>query len=350
MAEWTWVLANHRGEALAELDTASGRLLAFKRNTAPQATLALGLEDHRAELLLAALSDGLPLLRCYQGPPGARVLRFHGPLWGLDEQSAETTGNVTATFRGPFARLEQRFTAAAVTYSATDAGQIAKQLIDTTNSDSDTGIATTGTITATKTRDRTYENKQISEAIRELTEVRDGFDFRVEPQEYASGKIGVLHVDARQGTDKPGALFEYGAGTTANVTAVRRTTRLPITRVRVIASDGLVSETASTAGEAKYGRLMQIVQASDVKEQATADDKATDALRPAPIQVVEFTPNPSKAPVPFTDYALGDTVRLHARTGALEFESAPRVNAITITLDDEGNEAGHALEIDTAEV
>lgn len=349
-ASWTWVLTDHAGNALAELDTATQRTLVVKRNQAPQASFTLGLHDARATLLTTAVNNGLPLLRCYEGPAGSRILRFHGGLASLDEQATDGAGTLAATFRGPFAILEQRYTAAAVTYTSTDAGQIAKQLIDTTNTDSETGIATTGTIATTKTRDRTYEHKQISEAILELTRVLDGFDLRVEPQEYQAGKIGVLHIDARQGGDQPDVLFEYGEATLANVTSVHRSTRHPITRVRVIGSDGITSEKASTTGEALYGRLMTLVQATDVKEQATADDKATDALRPGPIRVVEFSPDPARAPQPFTDYGLGDTVRLHVRHGSLNFTAAPRVNAITIVIDDDGNDASHTLEIDQADI
>ena len=99
MSTWIWVLSTHAGEALAELDTATNRTLTFKRNAAPEAQLTLGLQDTRAELLTEALANGLPLLRCYQGEPGSRTLRFHGVLTRIEEQAAEN-GTLTTSLLG----------------------------------------------------------------------------------------------------------------------------------------------------------------------------------------------------------------------------------------------------------
>jgi hypothetical protein len=79
--------------------------------------------------------------------------------------------------------------------------------------------------------------------------------------------------------------------------------------------------------------------ASDVSEQATLDDKAQALLRPDPIKVVAFTPDPTLAPLPWDDYWLGDTVSFFGRRGAFVEDVTARINKITVVIDDEGNEA-----------
>jgi hypothetical protein len=77
------------------------------------------------------LRNGIPTLRAYRDG----VLRFHGELAPFTE-TLEETAQLGLLFRGPFVRLigygqsRGRFTVPSVGFTATDAGQIAKALID----------------------------------------------------------------------------------------------------------------------------------------------------------------------------------------------------------------------------
>lgn len=262
---------------------------------------------------------------------------------------ADGENHVNLIFRDAFSVLRSRFTATSVTYTAQDAGQIARQLIDATHTaHGDTTIATDSAwIEATKPRDRTYESKQAAEAIIELTEVLGGFDWYptyLDPRENA-GKTMRFNVAASIGVDTPNAKFEYGDGTLFNCKAYQFTAALPVNRARGIgaqnsgAGTSLVSEKTDQASIDRYRTYMQIVSATDVSEQATLDDKTADALRPGIGLVTQFTAEPGaeNCPLPWRDFNLGDTIRWNVDDGAMQEQTSPRVQTLEVGLDDSDN-------------
>jgi len=337
---WSFVLADRAGNNLAELSTASGRVLTFTRNGVPEARMTISHEDDAAGLLLGELRNGIPLLRGYRNG----TLRFHGYLAPFDETLEETTA-LNLVFRGPFGKLigdgqsPGRFTAADRRFTATDAGQIAKGLIDDANTAGETGISTAGSIEATKTRDRSYQYANVGESIIALTRFLDGFDFEVVPTEYSAGKIGTFTVYARQGSVQPNARFEYGPATLANVRSVTRQTQPPRNAVTVLGANSTTIVATDQSSIAKYGRWEWQASATELVEVATLTDLAAALVRPNPIKVVKFTPDPTLAPSPWDDYWLGDTVQFYGRRDAFEEQIQMRVNTIQVVIDDEGNEA-----------
>jgi hypothetical protein len=336
MAAWSFLLADQFGSGLAELATGAGRSLTFTRNAYPEATVTLSHDDDAASKFFTALSNGIPTLRAYRDG----VLRFHGEF-APSTEDLEEDAHLSLLFRGPFARLigygQSRGMFITRSFAATDAGQIAKSLIDNTFA---SGVATTGTIEATKVRDRAYQYANVGEAVTNLTRVLDGFDFEVAPIEYTAGKIGQLAVYASQGSDLSGTVrFQYGPGTLANVRSVSRQIEPPINYARVLGANGLPAIKSDAGSVATYGYWTVQESMSDVVEQATIDDKAQALLRPSPIKVVAFSPDPTLAPAPWDDYWLGDTVSFFGRRGAFSEDATARVNKITVVVDDEGNEA-----------
>jgi hypothetical protein len=339
MPRWSFLLSDSAGNARAELGTGAGRSVTFSRNTYPELALTISHDDAAAAILFTALSNGIPTLRAYRDG----VLRFHGDLAPFDEQ-LEEGAQLNLVFRGPFVRLigygqsRGRFTDTAFTRLATDAGQIAKALIDTYGIGA--GVATNGAIEVTKVRDRSYQYANVGEAIVNLTRVLDGFDFEVIPIEYSSGNIGQLVVYAAQGSDRSASVqFQYGPGTLANCRTVNRQTEPPINTARVIGANGLVGLKTDAGSIATFGEQWVQESASDVSEQVTLDDKAQALLRPDPIKVVSFTPDPTLAPSPWDDYWLGDTVSFFGRRGAFYEDATMRVDKIRVVIDDDGNEA-----------
>ena len=341
-----WVLCGPTGEPLPGAHVARGRRLTFSRNGEAEAILTLSLHDEACIRLFEALGNGIPQLRVYRNG----TLVFSGlwtPMNGQSQTGQET--NVNLVFRDAFSILRNRLTDATVTYTATDAGAIAKALIDTTNSThGDTTILTNSSwVETTKARDRTYEHKNIAEAIVELTEVLDGFDWYpvyLDPRDNA-GKTMEFHVVASMGDDQDDARFEYGDGTLSNCVGYSFSTGLPINRARAI-GDAATSEKADTTSEAIYGTYMEQVSATDVTETATLDDKAQDALRPSPAHVTDFMPDPTLAPQPWDDFWIGDTVRWNVDDGAMQQQSSPVVQSIEIGLDDSDNVENLKIGID----
>jgi hypothetical protein len=336
MAAWSFLLADQFGHGVAELSTGAGRTLTFSRNAYPEATVTISHDDDVATVFFNALRNGTPTLRAYRDG----VLRFHGELAPFSE-TLEDAAQLSLLFRGPFARVigygQSRGLFINRSFTATDAGQIAKGLIDNTFA---SGVATTGTIEATKVRDRTYQFANVGEAVTNLTRVLDGFDFEVTPIEYASGKIGQFNVYASQGADLSGTVrFQYGPGTLANVRSVSRQIEPPINYARVLGTNGRLGIKNDAVSIAKYGYWTVQESMSDVAEQTTLDDKAQALLRPDPIKIVAFSPDPTLAPLPWDDYWLGDTVSFFGRRGAFVEDVTARINKITVVIDDEGNEA-----------
>jgi len=345
---WTFLLTDAVGNGLAELSTAAGRKIAFKRNSYAEVTFSISHEDDAAALLLGTLTGtGVPRLRGYRRSSGGTTstLLFRGPLVALDEQSEETS-LLTATFRSPFSVLigdgdkVGRFLSAPLTYAATDAGAIAKSLIDTANADSATGLATDPSlIVATKVRDRTYPLAQnIGSAVQELTNVLDGFDFYETFVDGAGSTDAFFNVVVAEGIVNTGVRFEYGPSTLANVMSLERTTVPPTNSILVTGANGLFSTYSDMTSVAKYGKWWGRADFSNVSEQATLDDKAKALCRPNPIKTVRFVPELHLSPSPFDDWNLGDTVGFYASRGALSENTQFRVNGFTVPIDENGFE------------
>lgn len=344
-ATWNWLLADAAGTALAELTGAAGRALTFKRNVFTEVRGALSHEDPAATILLNALATtGIPTLRCYRNGG----LRFNGYLAPFQEDAAEQS-ILSFVFRSPFARLigDNQGTGRFVdflfpgtTYTAQDAGSIAQSLLIITNSTSGATGLIAGTLQASKNRDRAYGNSNINigQAITDLTNVLDGFDF--EEQYLESGStLAQLNIYANQGTSRPNARFEYGPETLANIASLQRTTSPPINQTTVVGANNLRAFGTDAGSQATYGVWPALYTASDVSEATTLQDKANALLRPLPVKTLSFTPDALLAPKPWDDFGIGDTVPVYIKRGALVQDVSVRVNGFTVVIDENGNEA-----------
>lgn len=350
-ASWTHYLCDAAGASIADLSTATGRSIAFRRNMYVESQLTISHEDAAGALLLDSLNNaGVPRLKAYRrnATSAASTLQMHGELVALQEV-AEDTSLITATFRSPFGVLlggggeRGRFLTTTQTYTDTDAGLIAKGLVDLANADGVTGLTTSaGLIAATKIRSRTYPaGTNIGEAVVNLTNVLDGFDFYEQwvDDPTQPSTMAQLVVVPSQGSDNPGARFEYGPTTLANVRSLQRDTQLPENTIFVIGANGLTSTYSDAASVAQYGKRYGKYEFPDVSDQGTLDDKARGLMRSRPVKTLRFAYDPALGPAPFDDFNLGDTVRFFARRGALNENASVRVNAFSVMIDDNGNEA-----------
>ena len=355
-AQWSFILTDAAGNNLAELSTALGRSITFKRNTYTEVQLTLAHEDDSAALLLNALaSTGVPKLKGYrrsQDTPAGQPsdLRFRGPLMGLQESSDESS-TLTATFRSPFAVLvgdgsnTGRFVPDefGLAYTATDAGAIAQALIDEANTDSPTGLTTNPSlIQATKLRDREYPMGQnVGSAVTDLSAVLDGFDFFESFVDGPGSTDAYFNVVATLGETRSDVRFEYGAGTLGNVFQVQRTTTPPQNSIFVMGGNGLSEFYSDPASVAKYGKWWALATFSTIIDQGTLADKARGLCRPYPVKTVSITPDLGldSCPRPFDDWNLGDTVSFYAARASLQENTQIRINSFTIPIDDSGFES-----------
>lgn len=339
---WTAVLCSRTGEPIAELPP--DFTLRFERNRAASARPTLDHGSPAGELL-DTLATGLPQLRVY----------LDGELWlsgrwapQRERSPANDPSTLEAEFRSPFGGLERRYLRAGdVTFTNTDAGQIAASVINTQNGYADTGILV-GTIEPTVSRDRTYDvGKEAAEAIVQLTEVQGGFDFTETPLDPRSsgGKLSLFDVLASLGTDRSGlARFEQGPGTLDNTAAIERDWLLPINRATVGGAPGSTAQVATDqASIDKYGLWEQYTVESDVSEAATLAAKAAALLRLDPVQIVRIDPDPDGGIRPKADYWLGDTISVKANRDAFQLATTIRVDVIEITVAG-GIETAHRVE------
>lgn len=355
MADTTWVLADRSGKPVGEFANASVRQFIAKRNAGRQGVVTMTHDDREAFLLFEQLKNGVPQLRYYRNG----TLRLSAYLTAIDESLSEDGDDqLVATFKDPFGRIygdgsEQGrhvYLPANQTldFSNEDQGEIAWQLIERLNLWLDTGLRR-GEIEVSAYRDRSYAaGKNVGEAISQLTEVIGGFDFEVLPLDPTKngGKLGEFTVYQSQGQDRPDLLWGFGKGTMANVRSLTRKWTPPINRSFMLTSDGLWTDRVDMESLARWGEWGSSTSApNDIVLQGTLDEAAADLLRPEWVRVLSFAPDPDLGPQPFDDYWLGDTGRFKGLHGAFDDAFVPRVNALTITEDEDDNEA-HELEVE----
>lgn len=199
-------------------------------------------------------------------------------------------------------------------YTATDAGAIAWDLIDDSqNSDSpysDWGI-TQGSITSSKNRDRTYRFDNIHDSIIALSSenLNDGFDFEID----VNKEFNVYYPT--KGQDRPNVVFN--TRTMKNYTW-KKPLVLDLTNKVYVTGEGFNDDvvyetrTAATGYRSPFGTLEEVLQTYNVTETTTLQDKGdqklTDEQEPLVGVGVEHWDDPNL--IPYSDYNLGDTVRL----------------------------------------
>lgn len=278
------------------------------------------------------------------------VLRFKGKV---DDPLEDTEELITVVAKDALGWLEHRRIAAAVTYTAQDAGAIAMALITAQNARVVNGVTCTtrimsGTIQASRQRDRSYElGKPVVEAIKQLAEVDDGFWYYANPYDDNSKPDMHATFEVRwptSGTDNVLAKFEFGEETISNLVGFKRIHSRPLTGVRTTgegdAETRLTSYAAASAVDLQaYDLLEDEVAFSNVSEQATLDQHALGLLRPAPGSIYQVTPagsgsglNEIASPRLFVDFDVGDICRLTIHHGRIQ-ESDLRIRILEATID-----------------
>jgi len=351
------------------MTTAAGKQVKYSRNHFAEAQFVISHRDEAAGPLMRAVAEGpMPTLRAYRkaaGHPNA-TLRFNGYLAPFTEDLQPDTALITAQFRSPFGRLYGdgtsgvgRYTGASILASEQDHVVIARELIALYG-----GIYTKentapafgglvapglsyvglglGTDTApTVLRSITYQRANVGQAIINLSEAINGFDFDETYVEQGT-TLALFNTYASQGEEKPNAQFQYGPSTLANVASVQRTTASPANVIVLLGANGLKAEVRNTVSIAKYGEWVYLDQVSDATAQGvlTARAEAIAARSGGPVKTLSISPDLGvpNCPQPFDDFYLGDTVNFYGVDGAFSENMKPRVNEMTIVIDENGFE------------
>lgn len=235
--------------------------------------------------------------------------------------------------------FNDKYTATSKIFTATDAGTIAKTLIDDaqTGSNASFGILTSGGyIQASVNRDRTYEYQNVKEAIIRLSEVKNGFDF-----EFTWDKKFYVYYPLMGGTrteftfEYPGNIKKIGISNDGKQIVTQA-----IVRGQGFGDAQTVVTRDDTVAQSAYKVRTKILDEASVVETATLQDKGDEVLRVqgAPLQVLKVTLDGNRYP-PIGAYGLGDRVNIKV----LGYQMYPidayyRIDEINIKITDDDSE------------
>ncbi len=217
-------------------------------------------------------------------------------------------------------------------FTAVDAGEIAWTLIDESQAftHGDYGI-TMGTIETTMDRDRTYKNQNIGQAIIDLSNVLNGFDFEINTSK-------VFNVYDFQGVDRTNSvILEYGV----NVSAVRIVEDFskPVNKAIILGDSGdytdpLRVERENTTDEGLYKIREALSNEMTVIEIATLEEKGDALLRKYGSVLVKLSLTIVRNTVTIDELALGDLVRIKIQSGIYDIDESYRVFEWSVSYDE----------------
>jgi hypothetical protein len=288
-------------------------------------------------------SSDLVLLRrhyveIYRDVNGTQTLVWAGEQ-AIKEANLDNQGNNWATIicYDWLEMLNSRFTVYEKIYENDDAGDIVWDLIDTTQNDDsgDFGI-TEGSIGATTDRDRTFHSDNIMQAIIDMANLADGFDFEITNDK-------VFNVYAVKGEDKTDSVvIEYGA----NISRMKITDDFSHPANRALVLGNAIGETDLQRIESNDTGLQGTYKLREQKDSEMTESELSSftdkgdafirkygqALRKVDVEMIK-TPTPN-----VTDFALGDTITLKVKTGDYDINQDYRVFEWEVEYNDDNSE------------
>lgn len=346
---WRWEITERDGTALAEVQNASVRKLTQQLSKSAVANFTILSHNPIVEDLYG--EDRL--LKVYQDD----TLRFHGPITSLEATNGDHGATVAATATDPsfyFAKRVVGKSPTGTTYTTQDKLVIVKSLIDIANNvfldGAETGVRTSSMTCGSTATYVAGPYRLLDECIAELGDTLDGFDWRIDPIEYDTGKIGDFTAAALLQNTQADAVFEYGPDTRANVDTFnyQRLWTDMANRVFNVPQDltlDAVLDAADNTSITDHGLHEALVDSTDVTN-LTLRQQVADfhvAVRKDPRRIVTFTPTvedpdrPGKVPTYGEDYYLGDLVPVRIAPEGIELISGlVRIHKMEIELDQSG--------------
>ncbi len=264
---------------------------------------------------------------------------WSGPIWTIGESFHEQQIEIGCV--GWLEILFHRYhIGSTVTYTTTNAGAIAFNLLDLANTNHDTWISQ-GENTNTQTRTFTIESyENIGQHIQQLTEVENGIDIEIDP---ATRAMNVYAADDFNVSD---AHFGYNIGTRNLKTFTRETDAGNMANQWYARGKVSVAEAHDDTSITQYDqKLQEVISLTDITDVTLlgAIANAELAVNAHPRVLYNFVPKAdaeSTLAQVFDDYNLRDEVTVSAgQDNVAEVVGHPtRVFGFTIQIDDAGNE------------
>lgn len=359
--DWAFVVCDNNGVAIADVSAVAWRkTLTYRLDRSWFASFRIPGDEPLRKILH---TDGFPyvkagrrVLKSYRLESGRWVLRFAGRILQVEDEGDENETWTSVTAYDPWTMLYRRVIRNAagsrntdVVFAAQAGNVLAKALVDRTITYAGAcGITTSaaGCVFETTTAQELQlsEGSSVAAALEELCDT-GLMDIYLRPVDRQDGILAEMNVYERFGGDRLEASFSY-PGTIAKWKRLEDATEL--------ANDLDVmygprpakrrSWTKSTHSDATsitaFGRWEDVMVYEDATQgQASSLGTLALALRKNPRETLAFTPFPERAPLPFLEFDLGDTVPVFAddSTGE-EIDGVQRVYGFTIQVDDDGFE------------
>lgn len=351
-ARWRAVVTDSAYKPLDELAAPGG--IAYARSINKLATVSFAIPF--TAKYFQVMADLQAYIKLYRNTS----LMFFGPLITSEEtaEREEQTMALTAADCGWI--LNKRLAGKSATghqfTTATNVAAISKTLIDTANTEAETGIKT-DTVTLTAGSSRTYTAgpyRPVIQSVQELGSALDGFDWRFVPIEnwingaVSGTKIGYFDAQTLIGVDNKTSVFEYGLSTRSNVVGYSKVTTRDGQASRVYLPDqnfnNVVGPATNTAAEAAgWGVTEDVLSLPDITDSTMRTQIVTEhtTVRGFPRKILRITPHidpgaTGRVPQPFVDYNIGDTIYAKIiANGSIRFQGAARVYGININIEAE---------------
>ena len=234
-------------------------------------------------------------------------------------------------------QLNSRYTVAEQIYTFQSGSDIVWDLIDQTQQDTngDLGI-TQGTLEESTWREKTYTNQNIMDAIVNLANLLDGFDFQINNSKVfsISNFIGIDRSDT--------IVLEYGT----NVKSVRITEDFskPSTRAIILGqtdevTDQVRLERNDATQQTAYGLREYTQSVMEVSEVATLEATGDAVLRKYGSPLLKVSVDIVRSTTPtIEDFSLGDIIRVKIKSGIYNIDENFRVFEWTVSYDTDNTE------------
>lgn len=364
---WRFVLATLGGTSLGELRNASNRHVSLVHRALDAGSFAVPLNHPQADVL----SSGDALVKAYYHGSAGKQLKICGPVITAEETGDEEgNGSIAVTFGSSFWRMAYRLLGkSSAGYSVGTAlapvekCQLAADLISRVqaapgtsfDAGGDAGIRIGAITPATKGYVGPWYFKPVAEAISEVANTLDGFDFDVIPTEPtidASGlQLGTFVAAPFLGQARPDVIFEYGVGkknvagygkTLSNEGLLNAGYQLPTGFPDTGESALSAFDSASIEARGRYeGVVPGDLVSAEMRQQLVSEHVA---IRNKPRQVFTFTPTATSGYEFGIDYDVGDIIGARVKSTVpgneeIRFDGSVRCYGASFDIDDVGRAA-----------
>lgn len=331
MTAWQFALgARVLDDPEEEASKARARRVRWRLTEPSEASFTIDGHDAQAELITELVTD----LHVYRD--GRRLYRGRvGPTQDVVDGRRHTVTVPTGDYRGVL-RRRILYDTDQLAWTATDQAAIALGLIDQTQAHvgGDLGITAGLGASTGVARDRTYEpGKAVFEAVQQLSEVINGFDWDIDPDSRA------LDIYYPQRGENRGVVLDLGGLVTGFTRDVDPSTYANANRVN--GDDTVTAEVreATDLATRPEGRWDAQHGYTTISEQATLDERANWQIEQDQLVVPTYTVRLKKGRWEGPDHVwLGDPCKLVLPSGRLAVDTVLRVYEIAVDIDDNGTE------------